>query len=139
MIGILLVSHSGFASGLLNCVELLVGSSNDIMFEELNESDNYDKFISNVYDKIQSLDKGYGVIVFTDILGASPYNACAINLKKILKNHNIRIISGMNLPMLITSIYERENLTLDELYKEVIIAGKNGIEEMVEEYNKIQN
>ena len=46
---------------------------------------------------VEELDEGDGVLVLTDIYGSTPSNiACSL-----LQRENIRIVTGLNLPMLI--------------------------------------
>ena len=73
-------------------------------------------------DKTHKLDHGQGVLILTDIYGSTPSNiACALSTKE-----NVRIISGINLPMLIR-VLNYPNLELDELVLKAISGGQEGI------------
>lgn len=82
------------------------------------------------------MDKGKGVLVFTDLFAASPYNQTAA-IYKDLKNHDYRSISGVNLPMLLESFGRRlSNESLEEITSAVIETGKGGIKELFTELKK---
>ena len=72
--------------------------------------------------KINKLNKGDGVLILTDIYGSTPSNiAC-----KLLNEDQIRVVSGVNLPMLIR-VLNYPNLELDELVVKAVSGGKEGI------------
>jgi len=78
--------------------------------------------IQHAMQKIHELDQGQGVLILTDIYGSTPSNiACALS-----KKENVRIISGINLPMLIR-VLNYPNLDLDELVLKAISGGQEGI------------
>lgn len=69
-----------------------------------------------------AFDEGDGVIIFTDLYGATPGNiAC-----RLLDNPSIKVITGINLPMLLKA-QNYANLPLDELVEKVIEGGRQGI------------
>lgn len=87
-------------------------------------------FIRQANQKAHELDHGEGVLILTDIFGSTPSNiACALS-----KKENARIISGINLPMLIR-VLNYPNLTLDELVIKAISGGKEGIMDCVSHIN----
>jgi len=69
-----------------------------------------------------AFDEGDGVIIFTDLYGATPGNlAC-----RLLEIPSIKVITGVNLPMLLKA-QSYANLPLDELVEKVIDGGRQGI------------
>ncbi|MCP4631387.1 MAG: hypothetical protein GY855_00565 [candidate division Zixibacteria bacterium] len=65
------------------------------------------------------------VFLFVDLFGSSCWKAA-----KLLawKNKNTRIITGVNLPMLLSFFTKRGRFSSDDLEYEVRMAGKRGIE-----------
>ena len=59
----------------------------------------------------------------TDLFGGTPSNLTL----KIAMKHNVGILTGVNLPMLIQFISDRENSTLDQLIADCMEMGRNGI------------
>ena len=115
MIGILVVCHGDLAKGLLNSMSLIVGKQENIGAIGLYENDSIDEFPERIKEKIEELINDEGLIIFVDIIGASPFNACA---RVIHENPELKLslITGVNLPMLLeTSLNYAEDLSLEEL------------------------
>ena len=55
--------------------------------------------------KIKELDNGNGVLILTDIYGATPCNL----LKNFIVKNKVEVITGINLPMLIKAISDRKD------------------------------
>jgi len=90
----------------------------------VKQHNNPEALIEQLNEKIKQLDKGDGLLILTDLYGSTPSNI-AYTLKKQC-NNDIRIISGMNLPMLVT-IVNYASLPLDKIVTKVIRGGKKGI------------
>ena len=68
------------------------------------------------------LDEGNGVLVLTDMFGATPGNiAC-----RLRKQREIRVVTGVNLPMLIR-ILNYPRLSLNELKEKALTGGRDGV------------
>lgn len=133
MIGILIVGHGDFAEGLIDNSKLIVGSQEDIDFHSLYSGDSVDEFDRVVNDKIINfLDKD-GLIIFTDIYGATPFNSCCRVISNLEADDKVKIISGVSVPMLITAILERSENNLEELKNLIIESGKEGIKEVFDQ------
>lgn len=90
----------------------------------LKSSFDLDKLADKVDTLIKKLDTGSGVLILTDIVGASPCNlACRFS-----HYDNVRVISGLNLAMMLKTT-NKIDLPLDKLVKEVLQAGRNSIDE----------
>lgn len=139
MIGVLIATHGKMAEGILDSAELIIGKQDNCKVLALHHGDNIELFGESIKNAIIELDKGDGVLVFTDLFAASPYNQTAVNYKK-LKKCKYRSITGVNLPMLIEALSERMlGKELDEITASVMKAGKEGIKELFYELKKIKN
>lgn len=70
----------------------------------------------------EELDDGDGVLVLTDIYGSTPSNiACSL-----LGKENVRIVTGINLPMLFR-VLNYPSLNLSELAAKATSGGHDGI------------
>lgn len=124
MIGILLVSHGEFSHGLLDSIEMIAGPVENVAYLNLVPGTTVETFSDMVKDKVEELDQGDGVMVFVDILGGTPFNVVG-RLKKELP---IEIVTGMNLPMLFSAIFDRaDSLNLVELAGRTMDEGNRGI------------
>jgi len=123
MIGILLITHEGIGEALLSTLNGILGQQPEqlVVYSLINDCD---KQIS--INKIQmlaaSLDDGDGLLVLTDLCGATPHNrAVAASLPS-----KTELVSGINLPMLIKAISYR-HLELADLALKVANGAKDCI------------
>lgn len=76
-------------------------------------------------DLIRFLDQGEGVLVMTDIFGATPANiAC-----KLLEKERVQGVAGVNLPMLIRALTYRDQ-AMSVLIEKALGGGREGVVEM---------
>ena len=125
MIGIVLISHGDFAKGLAHTAALFFGNLDNFDYLCLQAKDNPEDFRLLLEKKIKSVDDGDGVIVLGDLIGGSPLNQAAY-----LLNDRVKVIGGMNLPLLIELLSTRmsSNISLDH----IIEAGKSSIQSLNE-------
>ena len=71
MIGMLLVSHGRMAEGMLDSLELIMGSCDRMHTVSLCAGEDFESFRAKVMEAIRQLDSGDGVLVFVDLYGAS--------------------------------------------------------------------
>jgi len=138
MIGVLVVTHGKLAQGFQDSVGLIMGEQPQFDTVGLFEGNDFNDFKKSIYDKVVSLDSGEGVAVLVDLFGASPYNATAGNISKLKEEgHEIRLITGVNLPMLIESLSQRtSSQDLNGFYKTALTSGKEGIKELMTELER---
>ena len=73
-------------------------------------------------DQLARLSGVQGVLVLTDIFGATPSNVA----QKLVDGVKSRLITGVNLPMLLRAVSYR-NETLDALVSRAVIGGTQGV------------
>lgn len=135
MIGILLVSHGKMAEGIKDSVKMIVGDVEQFETLELIPGQDTEELKANILKKSKLLNSGKGVIILVDLYGASPYNASMACIPEWEKEGiDTRVISGMNLPMTITAICNRDFSTVTDLTLEVIEAGKQDIKDVISEH-----
>jgi PTS system mannose-specific IIA component len=123
MIGILIISHCDIGKEILNAAELIMGrieAADAISITQTTESAELLKLIAK---KIQLLDQGQGVMVLTDMFGGTPSNLSLSFLEK----ESIEVLTGVNLPMLVAIVQERDNLSLAKLGEKAQDAGRRSI------------
>lgn len=123
MIGVLVVTHGNLGPELLRTCEMIAGKQENAEAIGLLYQENIDELGQRVEEKIKELDKGQGVIVFTDLYGGSPNSQTALNLK----TKSFRQITGVNMPMLLECFSMRESLGVEELSQHVKEIGIDGI------------
>lgn len=134
MTGILLISHGMMAEGMKDSVALIMGEADNLQTASLVAGQDFDAFKADVVLKIEALDRGDGVLVFVDLFGASPYNAAMLSVPALAEQgHAIRIITGMNLPMVMESLALRDVMPLEQLAQSIVASGRETIMEPVSE------
>lgn len=126
MTGILITGHGNFSSGLLSAVRLLASDQKLVAGVDFLEEQSTDTLKQNLSAKINEL--GESILIIADLQGGSPYNV-AVNLKTECAVKNIEVIAGGNLPMVLTSVFERDDKPLNELAEKVISNGIRGIKQ----------
>lgn len=123
-VNILIISHEGVGNALLKTLRTTFGGELPLTVStvDIQPDSEPDTIISRLQSLLKSMDHGDGILLITDIFGATPCNI-ANALKEYPKVH---VISGMNLPMLVR-IMNYPNLKLDELATKAVEGGQSGI------------
>jgi len=97
-VGILLLTHPGVGSSLLHTATRILGETAlATRCLEVPAGGDVDGAIVTASALLADLDHGDGVLILTDIYGATPSNiACALH-----SSGGSSVVSGLNLPMLI--------------------------------------
>lgn len=122
-VGLLLISHPGIAPALLtNAFRILGSSPGKTSVLEVPMDTDLDNLAVKAESIIEDLDQGDGVLILTDLYGSSPSNL-AYRFKN--KQH-IRIVSGLNLSMLIRAMnYYQDDL--ETLAQKAAIGATEGV------------
>jgi len=123
MISILLITHGELGKSLIECATHVLGDK-PLFLESLSiENDcTHESMFKQISEKINLLDQGDGVLILTDIFGATPCNI----ITKIIKPGKVSAIAGVNLSMLIRTISYR-NEPFDSLISKAIQGAQDGI------------
>lgn len=116
MIGLLIVAHGTLGESLIHCASHVMGKR-PLYLRQLGVTihDEPDALLPQGRDLVRFLDQGAGVLVLTDIFGATPSNiAC-----KLLEPGRVQGVSGVNLPMLIKALSYRD-LPMDVLIEKAL-------------------
>ncbi|OCG38631.1 PTS sugar transporter subunit IIA [Gilliamella sp. Gris1-4] len=132
MIGVLLISHGKMAAGMKDSVTMIVGEQDKFETLSLNPGQDINQLKTDLFNCSKSLDSGKGVLIFVDLYGASPYNAsmkCVPQWREL--GMDVRVITGMSLPMVINAVCNRDSLSVQELAKECLEAGHDNIQDAI--------
>jgi mannose PTS system EIIA component len=124
MIGILIVAHGTLGESLVHCASHVLGKR-PLYLRQLGVTvhDDPEAILPQGRDLIRFVDQGQGVLVMTDIFGATPSNiAC-----KLLDAGRVEGVAGVNLPMLIRALNYREKLPLSDLIQKAQSGGQDGV------------
>ena len=128
MIGILIVSHGAFGESLIHSASHVLGKR-PLFLRQVGVTvhDDPDQILPVAEDLIRFLDQGQGVLVLTDIYGATPSNIAA----KVLKPGRVEGIAGVNLPMLIRALTYREE-PLEAMLEKALTGATEGVRRMTQ-------
>jgi PTS system ascorbate-specific IIA component len=129
MIGILIVSHGAFGESLIHSASHVLGKRPTFLRQiGVTVHDDPDALGPVAEDLIRFLDQGDGVLVLTDIYGATPSNIAA----KLLRPGKVEGIAGVNLPMLIRALTYREE-PLESVRDKALAGATEGVMRMPRE------
>ncbi len=130
MVGILLVTHNGLGDSLVSCVEHVLGEvPANLKSLPIHASDDPQKKLVEGEELIKELDNGAGVLILTDMYGATPSNIG----RQLCRIERVVGVAGVNLPMLLRSVC-CTNVTLPELAEAAITGGRDCIVHMNHEH-----
>ncbi len=105
MIGILIVAHGAFGEALIHSASHVLGKRPlRVRQVGITVHDDPEAIGPQAAELVRQLDEGDGVLVLTDIYGATPGNIAL----KLLVPGRVEGVSGVNLPMLIRVLTYRE-------------------------------
>ena len=126
-VGILLVTHEGIGAQLIKVAENifkqparrlnLVSVPADLAPEVLG------RYADMVRDAMRELDTGQGVLVLTDLYGATPDNLA----RHFARELPAQVVSGVNLPMLLR-VLNYAHQPLAQLCETASAGGVNGVQ-----------
>lgn len=123
----IIVAHSNLADALLTSVEKILGKQDDT-FIFSNEYDSMQVLASRIEDQIRETDPDH-IVCFTDLKGGSCWTLAGMLKRKF---SSMIVISGVNLPMLVTFFNNRQIMEPDELIEKTLADGCRGITRLQE-------
>ena len=123
MIGILVIAHDTLGESLVRAVTHVLGARPP-QFESMSVkgTDDPHDHIPAAHALLDRLDTGEGVLVFTDIYGASPSNLA----RKVLAPGRVEAVAGVSLPMLVRAFTYRGK-GMEMLVTKAISGGRDGV------------
>jgi PTS system mannose-specific IIA component len=126
MIGVLLVTHGEIGTALLGSAsQILGGAPAQVTTLSVWRQDDPDDLILRARELLEQIDSGDGVLVLTDIFGATPGNV----VSRLLQDNHVEGVSGVSLPMLLRVLTSR-NGSLPAAVKRAVSGGADGVVHM---------
>jgi mannose PTS system EIIA component len=123
-VGVLLVTHDGVGTSLLaaaHTVLRLILVPVDVL--EVGWQCEPDELRHRANVLLRELDKGEGVLVLTDLFGATPSNV----VSDLEHGRRIARVSGLNLPMLLRVLTYCSDCGLEKLTQAACDGGRSGV------------
>ena len=123
MIGVAIIAHENLGEALLRCVTHVLGAR-PAKFESFDFGSHDEAFnmLPQAKRLIAALDDGEGVLIVSDIYGATPCNlAC-----KLITPGRVEVVAGVNLPMLVRAFTYRDR-GLATMVSKAVSGGRYGV------------
>ena len=123
MVGILIVAHGAFGEALIHCASHVLGKRPlRVRQVGITVHDDPDAILPQAQDLVRQLDEGDGVLVLTDMLGATPSNIAA----RLAAPGRVEVVAGVNLPMLVRALTYRAQ-PLAAVVGKAMSGGRDGV------------
>jgi PTS system mannose-specific IIA component len=123
MIGILIISHGDLGNSLISCANHVMGKRPEHLIHlGVTIQNDPDVIILNALELLKQLDCGDGVLILSDICGATPCNIAT----ELVNPGRVECLSGVNLSMLIRALTYRDE-SLESLVEKALSGGKEGV------------
>ncbi len=130
MIGVLIVTHGEIGTALLTSASQILGQPQpQVVTLSVWRQDDPDDLVLRARELLEKIDAGDGVMVLTDIFGATPGNV----VSRLLEDGRIEGVSGLSLPMLLRVLTSRngsKGITLRAAIERAMTGGAEGVVHM---------
>ena len=127
MIGLFLVTHTTYGESLIQCAcHVLNRRPPQIAQLGVAAQDDPLDALPLAREMLEFVDSGDGVLILTDIYGATPANM----VMKLLEPGRIEAIAGVNLPMLLRALTYRDK-DMSTLITRSVAGGRDGVMNML--------
>ncbi|WP_432718787.1 PTS sugar transporter subunit IIA [Pectinatus frisingensis] len=121
---LLVITHGRFGIELVKSVEMIMGEQNNVVSMGLCLEDDVDELRINIKNEIEKFQKeGKEILLFVDVLGGSPSNIAL----QMVNEYKVYMITGVNMLMLISFFSNCDSLEMEELVKNIVKTGSEGI------------
>ena len=97
MIEILIIAHGDLGSSFVQCASHIMGKKPvQLMHLRISAGDDPDAILAGALKLVGQLDSGSGVLVLSDICGATPCNIGS----RLVRHGRVECLAGVNLPIL---------------------------------------
>jgi len=123
MVGVLIVSHGGYAEALISSLQFLVGPQKRIKGVPIWPKDREKEIKDRIRQEIAEVNDGDGVVILTDVMGGTATNLSL----SFLEDEKVEMVTGVNIPMLLTLSSYRKGKSLREIGELVKKSGRRSI------------
>lgn len=124
---IILVSHGHMAKEMLESAKMIVGEAENVFVVSMLDEDGLSGTTSKLEQLLKDVPETRDILILADLKGGTP---CNVAVMKMGEYPNIRVISGLNLAMLIEAIVSSES-DVDALADYLVSVGDMSIEKII--------
>ena len=131
MVAIVVIAHQPLASALVAAAQHVYSrdpcaASRQLAAFDIPPDADVAGAVNQARALLQQVDQGPGVLVLTDMPGATPCNVAS----RLAQAGRVAVVSGVNMPMLLRSLCYCD-LGLEELVAKALAGGASGIQNLV--------
>ncbi len=123
MIGLVIVTHGALGREFRIALEHVLGPQKQLETIAVDDDLDQDLLLRKIRQSVKHVNDGDGVVLLTDLFGGTPSNLAV----DAMNGSPIELISGINLPMLISLATNRQNLKLADVVSEAKASGRRYI------------
>lgn len=123
MVGIVIVTHGNLAKELLSTAEMIIGPLKQVDAVAIYAKEGMNDLEKKLKQTIEKTNSPEGVLILIDMFGGSPATASLSFIDK----YKIKVISGVNLPIVLEVATHRESCDLEKLADLALAAGEKSI------------
>lgn len=120
----LIATHGELSKAFIDTLELIAGSSSNVSYFKMTKLKSGDLAKEELKSILTTKGEDERFIVLTDVFGGSVSNICT---ELLLELKDFDIVTGLNLPMMLTMILSGEEKSIEDTISEGIQAAKDGI------------
>lgn len=125
MVEIVIISHGAFCEGLLSSLEMIAGDKCGVRAVPLYPGETVEAYREKLEQVLREKNQEEGTLILADIMSGTPFQSAAYLSKK----YKLGLVSGMNMPMLLSLVLERtEEEPLEEMVKKAVEREVLGVE-----------
>ena len=123
MVGILIIAHGTFGESLIHSATHVLGVRPPLLLQlGISLQDDPQNVLPQARKLVRQLDQGNGVLVLTDVYGATPANIAAA----LLIPGRVEGVAGVSLPMLVRALTYRTK-DLPTMIRKAVSGGCEGV------------
>ena len=137
MIAVLVICHEPLGTALISCTRHVFRSTPfQLAALDVLPSEDQGQALQAARDLISRISDGSGVLVFTDLFGATP----SLVARRLFEPHRVSVVNGVSLPMLIKALsLRRTPMPITDLVDALMDEGRKAIFEVLPEHSAEQN
>lgn len=127
-IAVVITTHGHAAKALLATAEMIIGAQENVRCVDFVPGENGEVLAGKIRAATAELDTSGGLLLLVDLWGGTPFNASSGIAHD---DANIEVVTGVNVPMLVSVLMEREDITaLPELTALAQREGADGVKSL---------
>ncbi|HYA66158.1 MAG TPA: PTS sugar transporter subunit IIA [Burkholderiaceae bacterium] len=131
MVAVVVIAHEPLASALVTAAQHVYSrdpcaASRQLAALDVPPDSDTAAAFTQARSLIQRVDQGQGVLVLTDVPGATPCNVAA----RLGQAGRVAVVAGVNMPMLLRTLCYGD-LGLEELVEKALAGGASGIQRLL--------